>query len=282
MKKTLSKLLSRIEKISPIEIYIFIFIVSGVVFATRYYEKEADYRYIRMEVTTNEWINNENQYAYKVPFWISQAIEAGQTERSPSGRIKAEIVQVDNYERGNDQAEIYLVVKLMADFNEKSHTYSYNGQDLSLGEKITFNFDNIVVPGQILDTNYPKDGYEEATFIVTARYEDVEPWLVEKLEKNTTMKNRATGEVIAEVLNFTVEPSDTNKIIKSETGEAFIEENKDLQDVIVDLKLTAHKKDGNWFFQEHQRVRIGSKIWIYLDEVNLNNITIENLEYVPS
>lgn len=282
IKKNLKSFISKVDKITSLEVYIVIFVVSAVVFATRYFETQSDYRFIRVEVTTNEWIKNRNQYSYKTPSWMSQSIEVGQAERSPSGRIRAEIVDLENYERGNDQAEIYLIVKLMADYNEKSRTYSYRGQSISIGEPIEFNFDETTVPGQILDNNYPKDGYEVGDFTITLRYEDAEPWIIDQIQNEDTMKNRATGEIIAKLIEFKTEPSNTTQVSQEENGKITFENNTNLKDIVAKFKVKAHKEDGNWFFAGHQRLRVGSTIWIYLEKVTFQNAMIEDLKYVSS
>lgn len=276
--KYFNSLLGRVEKITPIEVYVVILVVASVVFINRYFQREANFRFIRMEVTVKEWKYGEGQYDYKVPYWLGEKLDVGLTERSLSGRTRAEIVEMEKYDRGNDQSQIYLVVKVMADYNEKSQTYSYQGQPLSVGSPIEFNFDGVLAPGQILDNNYPSSGYQTGEFIITARVRYGEQWVIDELKKGLTMKNRANGEVIAELIDFDIAHSKTKKI--DFYDQSLITNSEQYFDVDAKFKIKTVKQNGYWFFAGHQRVRLGADLWIYLENLILPSAEITKLEYV--
>lgn len=274
----LNSFLGRVEKITPLEVYVVVLVVASVVFINRYFQREANFRFIRMEVTVKEWKYGEGQYDYKVPYWLSEKLELGLTERSLSGRTRAEIVGMEKYDRVNDQSQIYLVVKVMADYNEKSQSYSYQGQPLSVGSPIEFNFDGVLVPGQILDNSYPPSGYQVGEFIITTKARYVEPWVVDELKKGLTMKNRANGEVIAELIDFDIAHSKTKKI--DFYDQSLIANSEQYFDIDAKFKIKTVKQNGYWFFAGHQRVRLGADLWIYLENLILPSAEITKLEYV--
>ncbi len=274
--------LGRVEKISPVEVYIVIFVAAATTFAFHYSETQNELTRIKLEVTSSQWINNQSQYDGKAPFWLSEQLEVGQKERTPRGRLVAEIVGLENYERGNDQSEIYLVVELMADYNSKNQSYSFEGTPLATGETMSFVFNNVLVEGQILDHDYPQQGYDQGVFEVQVLLRDVEPWRIEQLEVGKTMKNRATGEVIAELKDFTLKPS--TRAVATDLradGNLVVTSNKDNRDVEAIFELKAEKVDGHWFFAGHQRLRVGTYIWFYLPQFVFSGAEIQRLEYQP-
>lgn len=271
-------LLGRVEKITPIEVYMVILVVASVVFATRYFQQESTSRLIRMQVTSQKWEVGADQDRTQTPLWLSQKLNLGLVERSLSGRIKAEVVEIESYDVDHDKSLTYLVVKLMADYNGKSQTYSFSGQPLLVGSSIELKLDGMLVPGQIIDSNYPRQGYDQGEFIVTLEAEYLKDWQVDNLEIGQKIINKATGQVVAELVDFEVSPSTSSKIF-SLNQQLLIDEQK-YQDVTVKLRVKAFKQDKDWFFAGQQRLRLGNRLNLFLDKVTLFDAEIIKIEYV--
>jgi len=281
IQKNLKTIFGRVDKITPLEVYVVVFVIASVIFVTQYFETQSEFRFIRVEVTTSEWANSRDQNSEKAPFWISQALEVGEVERNARGSIRAELVELENYELTDDQAQIFMVVKLMAEYNQKDQSYSFNGRPLLVGEPIEFKFDQTLIPGQIVDNNFPSKGYDQGEFEVTVRYKNTESWFREQMKAGLVMTNRATGEEVAKLTEFRIEPASALVATSQVGNQLYFEKSNQLSDVRAKFRVTAQKQDGNWFFAGRQRLRVGNKIWIYLENITFPNVVIEELKYVP-
>jgi len=260
------------------EVYAVILVVASVMFATRYFQQQASSRLIRIEVTAKEWESGTEKNASGVPYWLSEKLVVGLTQRSLSGRITAEIINVENYAYVNNRAQIFLLIRVMADYNDKTQAYYFQGQPLLVGAPIEFKFDGVLVPGQVIDDNSPQNGYEFGEFMVTVKNKHLEPWIVDSLKVGQEIINRATGDQIAELLAVESMPTRSKQIFGFDRQ--LLTDSQNYQDATIKLKIKAVKQDGSWFFAGYQQVRLGNKLKLCFDDLTLSDAEIVKLEYV--
>ena len=274
-------LIARFRTVKPIEVFVIAAVGFSVIFLTKYFSLNRQSRTIRVEEIGRDWANSFNPYGYKAPFWISNKLKTGQREKSSTGKTIAEVIDIENYERGNEEAVIYLTVKVEAQFNKKMETYVFKGRALDLGAPIELRLDNIRVLGQIIDENILTSSYEKKEIIIKGRWRAQEPWNIAQIDIGDTMVNRANGEVIAEILDVKIEPlngASTILTLPSRTREELLlENNPRWRDAVISARIKVHKQNNLWFFAGHQKIKVGERIWIYTDKIDIGFLEINQV-----
>ncbi len=260
----------RLKSLTPLEIFILVTVAFSVVFLVRYFGIRKEWRTIRVEVVGRNWSSSYSPYGYKTPFWLSDKLNVGLIEKDAGGKTIAKVIDIESYERGDEEAEVYLTVKVESFFNKRMEKYVFKGRALELGAPIELRLGNILVLGQIIDDDVPLGSYEEKEVIVVGRWIAQEPWIVAQVKKGDTMINRATGEVVAEILDVKIEPSTSNMFISNPNIEGYvaIEKNPRLRDIVITLKLKLVEIDKRWYFGGHQKVKVGEQLWFYTDRID--------------
>jgi len=277
----LEKIRKRISALSPIEIFIALTIIALTVFLVKYFGIKREWKIIRVEVIKKNWTENYDPYGYRAPFWLSDKIKVGQTEKDPnSGRTIATLVGLEDYERGGEEADIYLTVKVEVYLNQRSGQYQYRDLPLELGSSITLNLNNILVVGQVTDTDVPPAGYPTKNLLVTIFDRNVEDWICNQIKPGLTMRNRANNEVVAQVVSVKTEPP-TYQLIVSENSRLTID-NSPNKDLTVTVKIKAQQIDGRWYFGGHQNIKVGGAIYITPDTAAMPAAEVRNIEVLPN
>lgn len=276
----LTQIKKRLQSLSFFEIFISISIITLVVFVVKYFGLKVEWRTIRVEVINKSWAENYNPYGYRTPFWLSNKIKIGQKEYGKSGVVIAEIIGVDNYVRGGEEAEVYLTVKIRTTYQKALHQYYFKDKPLDLGSAIEIAPDQNKIYGQIVDTNFPQQGYPQKTLIVTVRGRGVDENIISKVKVDETMYERYKQKEIAKILDFHTEKS--SRVFVNE----ITENNKSLKfnispsskDIILKLQMVVSQIDNRWYFAGHQNIMIGNPLFFYSHNINLFNLEIENVE----
>lgn len=265
MSKIIDKIRIRLQKVSPIEAFILISLVAGFILLTRYFIIKQEWKIIRIEVIGNSWATSYDPYGYRTPFWLSDKLTKGLVEKNSSGKVIAEIIKVDNYARGDEEAEVYLTVRVKTFFNKKIGKYIFKSRSLDLGMPIDLRPGNLFIPGQIIDVDVPLGGYLTKEVIITCIRANDNPWMFNNIKPGEKMYNRADKSVIAEIINTKLEPPTSSIFLQN--GEIINDPKK--KDLILTIKAQVFQQDGNWFFAGHQQVKIGNPLSIYTDNFNL-------------
>ena len=176
-----------------------------------------------------------------------------------------------NDEEGNTKVEVLL--------DKRTGIYYFKDKPLSLGSTIDLNLDNIDIPGQVIDTNVPNNGYPTAYFYIKARAKNLDPWEYQNIIPGLKVLNRATNETLAEVTNTKIEDSSLQKVDFTKGYLSVIKgENKDLT---VEMKVKGYKVDDRWYFEGHQNLKLGNLIYIYTDKIDVYEAEIEEIRQLP-
>lgn len=261
------------------EAFIILLIAGLSISLVKYFSRQAGvWRTVRIEVTGNNWTNDPYSNS-KPPFWMSERIKEGDIELGVDGTEIAKVVKVENYERGDELAEIYLIVKVKTEFNKKLNKFVFKGQAVEIGLPIQLRLNRVFVNGQVIDDQVPKEGYEKKDIIIKGRWKGQEPWKVQQISVGDKMVDRGNNQPVAEILSVWLEPSIKMVGIDPKySDQLVISSNPRLVDGMVRAKITVEKHDDRWFFAGHQKVKVGRSIWIYLPEIDILGMEIETLE----
>lgn len=269
----------RLLTLSIFDIFISISIIIFTVFVVKYFGQKVETKIVRIEIINRNWVENYDQYGYRTPFWLSDKLKIGQKEYDKSGKVIAEIINIENYERGSEEAEVYLTVKLRTSYQKRQRQSFFKEKPISLGSSIEISPNQNTVFGQIVDLDVPPQGYPEKSFIITARAREVDKYLVNNTHVNDTMYNRYSKEPVATIINIKTENSsrimDSSHNSYLQTGQKSTS-----QDVILTLKIKTQQIDNRWYFGGHQQIKVGNIFYFYGQKINYYNMEIEKVEDV--
>ena len=270
--------LRRLKKLSVVEIFVAIFIITSTVFFIKFFGLKEDTRLIRVEVVRKNFVENYDPLGYRTPFWLSDKLKVGQTEKNSVGQVIASIVNMENYTRDNEETGLYLTLKVTVVLNRRTGQYSFKDKPFANGQQIELNLGENYVLGQIIDTNVPENGYPVKIFTVTARGRGIRSSVYSKIIPGARMIDRSSGLAAAEITSVKIEPSSIQPIKFDPTNRFLIsDQTVDEHDVIITVKVTAYQLDQRWFFAGHQNLKVGQDIYLYTDQVNLPRYEITDI-----
>lgn len=275
------KVKTKLKTLSFAEIFIFVAISAFTIFLVKYFGLKREWRTIRIEVIKQNWTENFDPYGYRVPYWLSDKVHIGQTQKDKSGKVIATLVDFDSYDRGTEEDEMYLNVKVKVIHNKRTDEYLFNDKTyLNLGSPIELTLNNILIKGQIIDTNVPEKGYPIKYFQVITRGRNVEPWIISQISPNDKVINKSNNELIAKIIEIKTE--DPSNQIASINGKKYLEitPNNRVRDILVTAKIKAYFQDGKWYFSGHQNAKVGNGLYFYTNKVNMFGFEIQDIKEI--
>jgi hypothetical protein len=201
-------------------------------------------------------------------------------EKDSSGRTIAKITKIENYERGNEEAEIYLTLEVNIQTNKLTGVTYFKNKPLALGGPIELNVDNIIVVGQVVDNQAPSNGYPTKVFTTTLKARNLEPHIYEKIKPGLTMFNRSTQEPIVVITSVKYEDSQLQPVALTNSSKyLYTYSSSNNKDVTMTAQITAYQLDGKWFFSGHQNLKPSNtfnsgSVYIYTSDINLYGLEL--------
>lgn len=270
--------IKRLKTLSIFEIFISISISIFVVFIIRFFGQKVEWKTIKVEIINKNWTENYNPYGYKTPFWLSEKLKIGQKEYSKSGKVIAEIINIENYERNSEEAEVYLTVKVRSTYQKQIHQHFFKNKPLALGSAIEISPDQNLVNGQIIDIDMPENGYQKKILTITARGRGVDNYIINNTKVNDVMKNRYDQNIVATIISLNVEKTSRLNVVGLTGNNQNLSFNENAKDIVVTFKITTEFVDSRWYFAGHQQIKVGNSFYFYGENINLYGLEIENVK----
>jgi len=282
MRKWLSKFSKQtLKKVGVFELFVFLMVFFGVVVVVKYFGRKPQWRTIRVDVGGRNWKDVWGGDNTKPPFWLSDKIKVDDEERGVDGRVIARILKVENYERSDESADLYLIVSIKGELNKRTGKFVFKGREVEVGAPIEMSFLRVRVLGQVIDDSYPDEGYKKKEFMITGRWERQEACVVKEVKVGEEMIERSSGEVIAEILEVKTELPTSSIFLQSDyRNNVVVDNDPERMDVVIKAKILMERIDDRWFFAGHQGVKVGRAIFIYLANVDMSYVKIESVEEV--
>lgn len=280
LKDYYQKIKKRLKKLTPIEIVVAILFLATTVIFIKYFSSKTTWKTVRIEVIKKNWTENYDPLGYKAPFWLADKIKIGQNELDKSGKIIATITNIENYQRGSEDIDLYLTVKIKANYTKKTNSYYFKDNQIYLGSAIELNPDNNYLIGQIIDMNPPVSGYQTKQFLVTIITRDVDTQTIKNIILHDKMYNQANNSVIAEITNINVSTPNNNIYVEKTSTNSFLSltPNTKNKDVTIKFLVTAQYIGQDWYFAGHQNIKVGNAFYFYSPKINLYKMEIVNVE----
>jgi hypothetical protein len=257
-----------------LDIFILLVVASGVVLVVKIFRHKEEWRQIRVEVSGQSWWVG---YAESPPWWMGDLLKPGLVDKDSGGDKIAEIIEVEDFERGNETSDLYLTIKVRGVFDKSRNQFMFKNRPLEAGSFVEFHFNDVFISGIIIDNDFQKKQKKETCFVVSGKWSEIAPETASVLEKGMVMKNSASGSEIARLLSFRV---DDHQIYTVDSfGRVHLKKNPLLKDIYLDLRITTTLYGDQYYFAGHQKVKVGEWLWVYFPEVDLEKIRITNLEF---
>lgn len=197
------------------------------------------------------------------PAWLANKMQVGDQELDGRGQAIAEIVSLERYPSTPNQKEIVFKAKLRVSYNKISKKYQFKYQTLKVSTPLTLELPQVKVNGIV--TRIFEEAPESQEKLVTVRLYGRYPWFAEAIDENLEIKD---GEkVIARVLQKQVRPAEMTVV--TDQGVVLARTDPLKQDITLKLKMNLKKEAGEYFFGEGQLVKIGEKIHLKTEKINL-------------
>lgn len=271
-KKTVSEYIkNKLRFLNPYTLVVLLVVSFFVVSLVKHQKVQLHQQLIKVEVTGQDWTNNYSQFeGYRPPLWLVKDLQIGAYEVSPDGRVVAEIVDIDFFERNEGNAQVFLYVQIETVENFSTGRTVYKGKNIEVGQKIDFHFDSVFIVGQVVDifdTNY-KNQTEEV--LVSGVAKAVPNPVAQAIYKGMDIKNPYTGKVYAVVEKSETHQSFVSTLYKNEyTSNINLRTDYTVKDVDMVLRMQVEKLFENYYFSGHQVVRLGEHLSLFFPEVSI-------------
>jgi hypothetical protein len=271
---------NRLKTLSIFEIFVSFSIIFLVVFLIKFFGQKVEWKTVKIEIINKSWAENYNPYGYRTPFWLSDKLKIGQKEYDKSGKVIAEIIDIENYERGSEEAEVYLTVKLRTTYQKRLRQNFFKEKPLNQGSAIELVPNQNTVYGQIIDTDTPLLGYPQKTFTITARGRGIDNYIFNNIKIGDVMKNRYNNTTVATITAFHLEKTSKIYINDLTTNSQFLgfKINPNSKDIVVTFEISASQIDNRWYFAGHQNIKLANNFYFYGQNINLLGLEIVDVK----
>ncbi len=268
------RLKQKIFGLNIIDVFILLLVCLGVIFIVKKYQKKDQWRIVRVQVANpNGWGGYDSQGS---PFWLSDKIEKGMKELTSDGEISAEILEIQDYERGNEERDLYLIIEVNGYYDKTKEKFVFKNQPLAVGSLVEFDFSEVSFFGWVVDENYNLSRENTEWFEVEVKWEEVDPWQAKVLEKGMVMRGFGE-EIIAKLIDFQSENADI--VTTDDLGRVYVKNNPLKRDVYLTLKLNVEKFGDEYYFAGHQKLKVGEKLWVYFEEIDLEELRVMEVKF---
>lgn len=225
--------------------------------------------YARVKVSQGLWWANTS----KPTSWMVNAVKKGDVEKNLGGRPIIEVLEVRSYPWWDtEQFDIYLVLKLEADYNERREQYMFKRSNISVGAPIDMVLNNVTLTGTVMETSPEpfKDIYAEKEIILSATKLDKR--ISDTIEVGDSFSDGV--ETVFEIVEVEKKPS---YLLNSSVGNNYPIEAVEYEDVTLRARIKVRNQNGIYMYRQEIPLSIGKSINIVADTTVLTNFTITEI-----
>jgi hypothetical protein len=234
------------------------------------FSKEERWVNIKLKVSSDEWWWDAN-----IPAWYGFELSKGQSAYNTFGKKVAEIETIENYDIGGSRRLISADMKLLATYNKKTQTYTFNYQTLQIGKALDFTFGRYNLRGLV--TYIGDNGIPYSTTKLEVKLENIYPWEASSYIVGAHMTDML-GNVIATIDAVDVQNAVVSELTDNHGRLIIIPATQDsLKDVTLQLTLQTYTIHDVPFFIDGSAIKIGNRIWVEFERTAVKNAVISNI-----
>jgi len=261
----------------PLPYLLFLLIPAFVVAAAFFKTVSARPTYIfaKVKISQGLWWASSN----KPNVWFPDSIKKGDIETNFLGQPIAEILEVRYYTYVSentpyeDKFDIYLTVKLAADFNKRSQKAIFKRSALSVGSPIELNFPTSSITGTLIEMSPEEfnEVYSKKIVYLTKRF--AFPWEFEAIKVGDTYFDGS--EEVFKVLGK--EASNTAIISADPFGNLSPSFSEPTRYITVKAEIKVKEKGGRLIFGEEKIIVPGTLISITTSRFSFQDFVVSKV-----
>lgn len=231
-----------------------------------------EYVYAKVKVSQGLWWASTT----KSNIWFAKAIKVGDVEQNLLGKPVAEVTRVQYYpypvenQPYEDKFDIYLSIKLTADYNKKSGKIIFKRSPVAVGAPIEFEFPSAQVTGIVIEISETEfeEIYSEKTVYLTKRF--AYPWEFNEIklgDKYFDGENIVFEVLVKDQSNTTVIASDSYGNITPLTRDA-------TRYITIVARIKVKERNGQFIFGEEKLLIPGSPFEITTPNFNYRGFVV--------
>lgn len=227
----------------------------------------AENKYITVEIIASG--DNWWQTQPKVPYWLADAVIPGAAEYSVSGKKIAEVLEVTRYDEDYSKI-LWAKIRLLVTEDKANGGWRFQQQPLSIGSILTVKPNHVNLSGSLVSIDgKPETQYK--TINITVKLYGIKSWQADAFNIGETRKDE-NGDITAKIVNKKSEQAET----PAYTADGRILSRRDPLkiDLTIDLDILVAEKNGLFYFNRVQPIKVGRRLWIDFDLFEINDANI--------
>ncbi len=238
--------------------------------------------YVRIKFGQGLWWASTS----KPNIWFINAIKKGEKEYDLFGKSSAELVEIryypaqdsDQQVKNNTGYDIFLTLKLNANFNKKINKFMYKRAIINVGSPIEVELSSVHVTGTVIaiDTKNFQDKYVDKTVLLVYQqgfYADY-PYLYDSIIIGSKYFDGVDN--VFEILDKKIQENIIS--VPDSRGNLLTQPMNTIQNIVVKAKLRVKEKNGQLFYAEEQPIRVGSTLFLTTPTHMFNEYTVSQIE----
>lgn len=264
------KLSKRFKKsITVYDILIFLLAFAFLFFLAFYFKERPTWVKAGIKISSPHWWSKDTI----PPYWLADTIKIGDKEIGIFNQVVVQVEDVQVFETTKERKDVYLTVKLRANYNKRIDRYVYKGQPVEVGSPIELHLGKTFVQGLVTFVANKEEKLEE--FVITGKVINKFPWEVENIKVGDKMKD-GQERVIAEVIDRKIELADY--LTTDWQGNVYLRKRPDRRDAIFKIRIKASQRGSNFYFRQEQKLKIGEKLFLQFENGDLDYLSIMKIE----
>ncbi len=214
-------------------------------------------------------------------------LKKGLKEEGQLGSTVLEVLDVYKYPSNDVNQDIFVTLKISSVYNRHTGQYSYDNLPLLIGDYRTFQLQNIVFSGVIIDINTSGKPREQKMFSVTGfldpvnnndfasfqqvailngvTVDGIKNFLADQIKPGLKIID-SNGQTAAEIISVNKTPG---KVTSIQNGFYQTAVDPGTKHVETTLNILADKVGDGYFFQKEQSLNIGHSIILSFENLNI-------------
>lgn len=283
MKKNIYNL----YKLFPVSgIGVLLLFVCLVLFTIFFFTRSTEYVEIRLFLTEREWAKTWENYP---DYFYLENISTDLFEKDEIGRIVAEVTEIHTNRLPYTHNTALATVKLRANYNKNTQTYSFQGKPLIIGDYQRLRVGKMRLQGYLIDVGKELDPITTKNVRIIVELDDLQ-----EADRNLT-NSRAIG-VSNELASFLVEGKTINNFenepilridsVSLSPGERKIFDNSGIYTIsddslisgVMQLSIKADVINGIQYWNFSEPIQLGRRMVLHFDGAIVPVKVIEILE----
>lgn len=254
------------KRYSSINIFIFIILILlglSVFYFLYYRYKNQVEIYISLTLIKPRAVEGSN---YTIPYWMSNAIQVGDKDINPFGKVEAAVIDKESYDDTGNGQRVYLIVKASV-VRDRSGKYIMKNKPLSSGQIIKLELTSVPeVYGLVTFMDEKPPAFEYKKMTVVTKWRGIEKWTAENIKVGNTIVNNKK-QIIARI----IEKKDFPAEVRSDTayGKAVVSYDQIKRDVEITIELRVRKINDSYYFFDEDKIKVNEKIVLPFKEVSI-------------